>query len=75
MTQFLLNFSGGFMYFPDDKSAYLPAAIEMLLLFLIVFVTYKWFRRIGKRQADEAKKLEARALQERDAKMQQETNK
>ena len=75
MNQFLLNFSGGFMYFPEDKSAYLPAAIEMVLLFLIVFVTYKWFRRIGKRQADEAKKLEARALQERDAKMQQETNK
>lgn len=75
MNQFLLNFSGGFMYFPDDKSAYLPAAIEMVLLFLIVFATFKWFRRIGKKQADEAKKLEARALQERDAKMAQETNK
>lgn len=63
------------MYFPDDKSAYIPAALEFALLILIVFATYKWIRRIAQRQADEAKKLEARALQERDARMAQETNK
>ena len=70
MNQFLLNFSGGFLYFPEDKSAYIPAALEFALLILIVFATYKWIRRIAQRQADEAKKLEVR-----DAKMQQETNK
>lgn len=75
MNQFSLNFSGGFLYFPEDKSAYIPAALEFALLILIVFATYKWIRRIAQRQADEAKKLEVRALQERDAKMAKETNK
>ena len=69
VSQFLLNFSGGFFYIPQDKSAYLPAAIEFGILMLIVFATYRWVRRYSARQAEVAKQLEARALQERDERM------
>ena len=69
MNQFLINFSGGFLYFPEDKSLYLPAAIEFGILMIIVFVTFFLFRRISARQAEKVKHLEARALQERNERM------
>ncbi|ATP41547.1 hypothetical protein CSE16_16750 [Solibacillus sp. R5-41] len=72
MNQFLINFSGGFLYFPEDKSLYLPAAIEFAILMIIVFATYRWIRRIAARQAEKAQHLEKRALQERDDRMAQE---
>ncbi len=67
--QFLMNFSGGFLYFPEDKSLYIPAAIEFTILIIIVFVTFRFIRRLAKRQADKAQLLEARALQERDERL------
>ncbi|MER1986842.1 MAG: hypothetical protein ABS948_13220 [Solibacillus sp.] len=69
MNQFLLSFSGNFFYVPEDKSAYLPAAIEFGILMIIVFATYRWIRRYSARQAEAAKQLEVRALQERDERM------
>ena len=69
MSQLLLNFSGGFFYIPDDKSAYLPAAIEFGILIIIVFATYRWVRRYSARQAEAVKHLEERALQERNERM------
>ena len=69
MEQALLNFSGGFLYFPEDKSLYIPAAIEITILLIIVFATFRFFRRIAARQAEKAQHLEARALQERDERM------
>lgn len=69
MDQFLINFSGGFLYFPEDKSLYLPAAIEFGILMIIVFATFILFRRISARQAEKVKHLEARALQERNERM------
>lgn len=64
-----MNFSGGFLYFPEDKSLYLPAAIEFAILLIIVFATFRLIRRIAARQAAQAKLLEERALQERDERM------
>ena len=69
MNQFLINFSGGFLYFPEDKSLYLPAAIEFAVLLIIVFATFRFIRRIAARQAAQAKLLEERALKERDARL------
>ena len=71
MERLILNW-GGFLYFPEDKSTYIPAAIEMLLLFLVVFLLFKWLRKNSAKQAAEAKKLEERALAERDERMRRE---
>ena len=64
-----MNFSGGFLYFPEDKSLYLPAAIEFAILLIIVFATFRFIRRIAARQAAQAKVLEERALKERNERM------
>ncbi|MCM3722726.1 MULTISPECIES: hypothetical protein [Solibacillus] len=75
MNHFLMNFSGGFLYFPEDKSLYLPAAIEFAILLIIVLVTFRFVRRIAARQAAQAKILEERALKERDARIAKENAK
>lgn len=70
MTSFILNFS--FLYFPEDKSTYLPAFIEILLLLGLCFLVLKLIRKFAKKQEQEAKKLEERALAERDERMKKE---
>lgn len=69
MNQLILNFSGGFFYIPEDKSLYLPAAIEFAILMIIVFATFRFIRRLAARQASNTEHLEKRALQERDERM------
>ena len=69
MNPFSINFSSGFLYFPEDKSLYLPAAIEFGILMIIVFATFFLFRRISARQAEKVKHLEERALKERNERM------
>ena len=64
---------GGFLYFPEDKATYIPAAIEKLLIFRVVFSLFKWLRKNSAKQAAEAKKLEERAFAERDERMRKET--
>ena len=73
MNSFLINFSGGFLYFPEDKSLYLPAAIEFFILIIIVFLTFFLFRRISARQAEKVKHLEDRALKERNERLAKES--
>ncbi|WP_332648964.1 hypothetical protein [Lysinibacillus sp. 54212] len=67
MNQFMLNF--GFLYFPEDKSTYIPAFIELAIIMLLCLFVYKWLRKVAAKQAVEAKKLEERALQERNERM------
>lgn len=64
MFHLVLNW-GGFLYFPEDKSTYLPAFIQLGLMLAILFIVFRWLRKFSARQEDEAKKLEARALAER----------
>ena len=69
MNQFLLNFSGGFLYFPEDPSGYFTAAIEFAILIIIVVATFRWIKRVAERQELKTKELEARVIAERDARM------
>ena len=68
MNNLVLNW-GNFLYFPEDKSTYLPAAIELVLLIVVCVLIFKWLRKNSAKQAAEAKRLEERALAERDARM------
>lgn len=49
---------GNFLYVPKDKSTYIPAAIEMLLLILLCVFVFKWVRKISAREAVKAQKIE-----------------
>ncbi|WP_319799512.1 hypothetical protein [Jeotgalibacillus aurantiacus] len=54
-----------FLYFPEDKSEYLPAALWLLLFVIMTYITFRWIIRVSKRQAEETKKLEEKMLNER----------
>ncbi|KGR78138.1 hypothetical protein [Ureibacillus manganicus] len=55
----------GFLYFPEDKTAYIPAAIEFFILILLCILVFTWIKRISRKQALKAKEIEDRILGER----------
>ncbi|MFJ7185702.1 hypothetical protein [Lysinibacillus xylanilyticus] len=54
-----------FLYFPEDKSGYVPAAFEFLLMLILCIVVFTVFRKISKKQEMKSKELEARILSEK----------
>lgn len=65
MSYLVLNW-GNFLYFPEDKSTYLPAFLQLALMVVIAVFLFMWLRKFSAKQAAEAEKLEKRALDERD---------
>jgi preprotein translocase subunit SecG len=61
-----------FLYFPEDKSEYIPAAFSFLFFMILLILTFMWIKRNSKKQEAETKELEERILRERrDAKEKQ----
>jgi flagellar biosynthesis/type III secretory pathway M-ring protein FliF/YscJ len=54
-----------FLYFPEDKSEYIPAAISFSIFMVLFVLTFMWIRRNSKKQEEETKELEERILRER----------
>ncbi|MED3662920.1 hypothetical protein NST62_09390 [Ureibacillus sp. FSL K6-8385] len=57
---------GDFLYFPEDKMAYIPAAIEMIFLFLLCFAVFFAVKNLSKRQELKTKELEERILKQKE---------
>ncbi|GGG24699.1 hypothetical protein GCM10007425_19100 [Lysinibacillus alkalisoli] len=55
-----------FLYFPEDKSEYIPAAISFTIFMIILFFVFRWVLKISRKQAAEAKKIEERVLKDKD---------
>ena len=64
MTQFVLNW-GNFLYFPEDKSTYLPAFIKLLLMVLVCVMVFKFLRKLSAKEAAKAELLEQEMLEKR----------
>ncbi|MEH7305758.1 hypothetical protein [Neobacillus drentensis] len=47
-----------FLYFPEDKSEYIPAAISLLIFIIGAFLTMRLIVLVSKREAKKAKELE-----------------
>jgi hypothetical protein len=47
-----------FLYFPEDKSEYFPAAITFLIFLIGALLTMRIFIVVSKREAKKAKELE-----------------
>lgn len=47
-----------FLYFPEDKSEYIPAAISLAIFMIAAIFTMRFIIRISKRQAEKAKEFE-----------------
>lgn len=54
-----------FLYFPEDKTAYIPAVIEFGIMIILCIGVFYLFRRISKKQELKTKEIEERILRER----------
>ena len=61
-----------FLYFPEDKSEYIPAAISFVVFMTLMLFVFRWVIKNSKRQEQETKELEERILRERQQKQNQE---
>ncbi|OLN23759.1 hypothetical protein BTO30_03135 [Domibacillus antri] len=57
MTNFILSF-GNFLYFPEDKSEYIPAAFSMLVFLLMAIAVFLLIKRVSKKEEQKTKHLE-----------------
>ena len=64
MTQIVLNW-GNFLYFPEDKSTYIPAFIKLLLMVLVCVMVFKFLRKLSAKEAAKAELLEQEMLAKR----------
>jgi hypothetical protein len=51
-----------FLYFPEDKSEYGPAAITFLIFMIGALLTMRFIIKVSKREAMKAKELEKKLL-------------
>ena len=54
-----------FLYFPGDRSEYIPAAISFAAFMVLMVFAFRWIRKKSKKQEAETKELEERILSER----------
>lgn len=57
-----------FLYFPEDKSEYIPAAISMAIFGVACVLTFIFIKRVSKKQELETKEIEERINRERNSK-------
>ncbi|WP_174728232.1 hypothetical protein [Mesobacillus harenae] len=51
-----------FLYFPEDKSEYLPAAITCVIFLIGAIAAMRYIIRVSNREAEKAKKFEEELL-------------
>ena len=64
----MFNLNGwivNFLYFPEDKSAYIPAAFQFLIFAILCVLAFRWIVKISKKQEEKTKELEEQILRER----------
>jgi len=58
MSSILNSVLGLFLYFPEDKSEYIPAAISSFVFIMAAVLTMRYIIKISKKQEEKAKKYE-----------------
>ncbi|WP_413307611.1 hypothetical protein AA0X95_08045 [Bacillus sp. 1P10SD] len=51
-----------FLYFPEDKSEYIPAAITFAIFLIGALLTMRFIIKVSKREAQKSKELEDQIL-------------
>jgi hypothetical protein len=64
-----------FLYFPEDKSEYIPAAISMAIFGAAAVLTFILIRKVSKKQELATKEIEERINRERKSRHAQSTGK
>ncbi|WP_318507668.1 hypothetical protein [Bacillus sp. T3] len=47
-----------FLYFPEDKTEYIPASISFLIFFIAAVLTFRLIKKVSKREEAKTKELE-----------------
>ncbi|AIE61177.1 hypothetical protein [Bacillus methanolicus] len=55
-----------FLYFPEDKSEYIPAAISFMIFFIACIITFRIIVIHSRKEAEKSKELEKRILEQND---------
>jgi hypothetical protein len=55
-----------FLYFPEDKSEYIPAAISFTIFFIACVITFRFIVVYSRKEAEKSKELEKRILEQND---------
>ena len=58
LSSFVLNL---FLYFPEDKTEYIPAGITMAIFMIAALVTFRLIQKVSKREELKTKRLEEEA--------------
>ncbi|MGD6804342.1 hypothetical protein FZC79_17090 [Rossellomorea vietnamensis] len=58
LQAFILNL---FLYFPEDKTEYIPAAFWMILFGTAAVLTFRWIIKISKKEEEKTKQAEEEA--------------
>jgi flagellar biosynthesis/type III secretory pathway M-ring protein FliF/YscJ len=58
LNAFILNL---FLYFPEDKTEYIPAAFWMILFGTAAVLTFRWIMKVSKKEEEKTKKAEEEA--------------
>ncbi|XXM70523.1 hypothetical protein ACQ0QQ_12420 [Lysinibacillus sphaericus] len=47
-----------FLYFPEDKTEYIPAAIWMAIFFILTILTFRLIKKVSKKEELKTKAVE-----------------
>ncbi|TYS67121.1 hypothetical protein FZC76_16490 [Sutcliffiella horikoshii] len=54
-----------FLYFPEDKSEYIPAGITFAIFFIAAIFVFRYIIKVSKRESQKAKALEEQLRREK----------
>lgn len=52
-----------FLYFPEDKTEYIPAFIMLALCILLAYIAYRFVKRHSERQEEKMKRFEQQVME------------
>jgi uncharacterized membrane protein len=55
----------GFLYFPTDKTEYIPVVMELIVFVIICLLVFKWIKSKSAKDALKAKEIEDRVMKAR----------
>lgn len=63
-----------YLYFPEDKTEYIPVVLEFLILLIICILVFRWLRRKSDRDAEKARELEEKVMKARKEALEKESS-
>ncbi|TQR18360.1 hypothetical protein [Psychrobacillus vulpis] len=54
-----------YLYFPEDKTEYIPVVLELILLIIICTLVFRWLKRKSVKEAAKAREIEEKVMQAR----------